>query len=542
LKGLSLIFGEFMKHLLILFIGLLSLNSWAKCDRHYIVYIENQTEKEIDIPLGEDNELTLNIEFLKTIQEQDLHNIMDGARTVVPNKCRHYINGHDLVPNKRTGKSKLDKLYADILNDGSNSPVDMFSLTHGSKSGKIEVLKATDASEMSTAEKALFDAIPDALRPRLGIFVNTACYGLSTNIQAVKAGFATSVGSDDETLGPLLLREFLRHYLDGMTLKETANEVFEQCIYDEVWKTAQAIGIEQDDHEAYCKNAIFAVVGDSAIDVSYSTEDLQKVRTEHLEKIVKVGKEFDGNAGHSALADDEKVKKMNEENPDAFYKPVIPYRRQAPLDMRVTPSYQFGANQGLQLDMDFQDWRVFKYVQISNINIGTQGYIGGRLGFLDTESLSIMNLERNPRKGILFALEVIKYRQSIFVTGNVSPNGFQWKYALSATAKAGYLVAQDKHGKTAHIANIGGVLNNQLEFRYRNFVMDNNVGVDLTPFSMQHTRFYANSKLQYEFGGHRIGAYGEYDTFYGNQVGVAATINLETLFGGKKKRKAKRRY
>ena len=146
--------------------------------------------------------------------------------------------------------------------------MDIFSLTHGDQSGEIEVVTEVDKTESMTAEDALMKDIPTSLRPRLGIFHNAACYGLSTNIMATKAGFAASIGSDDTTLGPLVLREFLRNYFNGLTLKETAEEILHSCVNNEEWRQTVKIALDEDDIEKYCSEAIIAIVGNPNITVN----------------------------------------------------------------------------------------------------------------------------------------------------------------------------------------------------------------------------------------------------------------------------------
>ncbi len=232
----------------------MSFNSMADCSRYYIIYIENQTDGDIYFEYKE-KEYAIKMDHLKYVQKQDLQNIIADSRT----------------------------------------PVDVFTLTHGDQSGEIEVVKEVNKYESMTAEDALMKDIPTSLRPRLGIFHNAACYGLSTNLMATRAGFAASVGSDDETLGPLVLREFLRNYLNGLTLKETTEEILHTCVNNEEWRQTIKIALDEDDYKKYCSEAIVAIVGNPDITVNDNVPALISLKKEHHEKMKDFGTKMEGN-------------------------------------------------------------------------------------------------------------------------------------------------------------------------------------------------------------------------------------------------------
>lgn len=526
-----------MRLIILISILLISFNSIANCSRYYIIYIENQTDGDIEFEIKE-KEYTLKMDQLKSLQRDDLKTIIADSRTPVPNSCRFFINGYDLI--KSNGESNLTKIYKQIDNDGTNAPIDLFSLTHGDQSGEIEVVKAVEKSELMTAEDALMKDIPTSLRSRLGIFHNAACYGLSTNLMATNAGFAASVGSDDETLGPLVLREFLRNYLNGLTLKETAEEILHTCVNSEQWHQTMkyGLGLKENEYEKYCSEAVIAIVGNPNITVNDNVYDLKKLKSEHHDQMVKFGKTMEGNYGDDTFSDANKTKKINN-NMSAFYKPIVPYKKNLFSIEKIGHTHQFGANPVAQIDVDFKNLRIFNYISIDNINFSNKGIIGGQISVLNDESLQAGVIKRDYAKGILFQVNLISYKKSFFVTGGDNGKGFKWQYILSGKSNLGYMMLRDKNGQKRHFAHIGATFDNELNLQYKRISLETNTGYDFMLIHPLSSPFYSKGKLVYNLkkSDSSFGGYADYNSITGFNAGVTARIDLGIFNRDKKKRR-----
>jgi hypothetical protein len=508
--------------LLVLLMAILSLQSaYSSCSRYYIIYIENQSDGDIQFEVAS-KEYTLKMDHLKLIQRLDLKTILSEGKVPVPNKCRFFINGTDLI--KTNGESNLSKIYKKIASDGTMAPVDIFTLTHGDEEGNIEVVKAVDASETMSADEALMQDIPEALRARLGIFHNAACYGLSTNLMATKAGFAASVGSDDETLGPLVLREFLRGYLNGLSLKETSQEILNSCIYNEEWRQTIKHALDVEDHEKYCQDAIIAVVGNADITVFDDAQKLAQYRTDSESEMLDFAHDMNGNYGEGLF----------KSKHNGSYRPTtaVEYNPLRIQQMRYTQ--QWGHNPVGQIDIDFKNLRLFKYVSVDNLNFSQQGIMGGQISVLNDNTLQAGVVKRDYAKGILFQVNIISLKNTFVVLGGNNGKGLTWQYALSTKSNLGYLMLKDKNGGQKHFAHIGATVNNELTLRYKKLSLETNSGLDFMLLHPTSSPFYTNGKLQYNAKNIKVGGYADLHSTTGFNAGATATINLNIL---KKKNK-----
>lgn len=524
--------------LILMAIGLLlSFNSFANCDRYFIIYIENQTDGDIEFEIGK-KEYALKMDHLKVLQRDDLRTIMANSRTPVPSKCQFYINGYDLI--KENGESNLTRIYDKIANDGTQAPVNIFTLTHGDEYGEIEVVKEIDRTESTTADKALMNDIPLKLRKRLGIFNNAACYGLSTNLMATKAGFAASVGSDDETLGPLLLRDFLKYYLSGLNLKETAEEVLHNCVNNEEWRQTMkyALDLKEEEYENYCSNAIIAIVGNPKITVNHDVAELEALKEQHRLDMLDFGKTMDGSYGEGTFNNKENGKILND-NLNAFYKPVTPYKKNPLSIENVRYTQQFGDNPVGQVDVDFRNLRLFNYVSIDNLNFSNRGIFGGQVSVINDGTLQAGVIRRDYAKGVLFHVNLVSYKKAFFVTGGDNGKGFTWQYILSGKSNLGYMMLRDKNGEKRHFAHVGATLDNELNFRYKRFSLETNTGYDFMLVHPTSSPFYSTGKLKYNFkkNSSSLGGYADYNSVTGFNAGVTATIDLGIFNKSKKKRR-----
>lgn len=525
-----------MRIFLLLSILLMSFNTMADCSRYYIIYIENQTDGDIEFELkGKDR--VIKMDKLKYVQREDLRNIIADSRTPVGNSCLSFINGYDLV--KKDGESNLSKLYKEIANDGTNAPVDVFTLTHGSESGEIEVVKEVNKYEYLGADEALMSDIPESLKPRLGVFHNAACYGISTNLMATKAGFAASIGSDDETLGPLVLREFLRNYLNGLSLKETAEEILHTCVNNIEWRETVKLALGEDDIEKYCSEAIVAIVGNPNITVNDNTQDLVQLKEKHHAQMKEFGNNMDGEYGEGKF-NNKAVVDLVHNSTDSFYKPTIPYKDNKMKIDNIKYAYQNGTLTNHQVDINFKNFRVFNYVSIDNINFSNKGIIGGQITAFNDGTLQAGVIKRDYSKGILFQVNVISLKKSFFVTGGDNGKGFKWQYILSGKSNLGYLMLKDKNGQKRHFAHIGATLDSELNVSYKRISLETNTGYDFMLVHPVSSPFYSKGKLEYNFkkSESSIGGYADFNSMTGFNAGVTATIDLDIL---KRKKKSKKR-
>ena len=522
-----------MKTLLALATLLLSLSSFADCSRYYIIYIENQTDGDIEFEV-KDKEYVLRMDHLKSIQRLDLQTVIGEARTPVPSKCQFFINGYDLI--KTNGESNLTRIYKRIANDGTKAPVDLFALTHGDTDGTIEVVKEVDKHEYLEVDKALMNDIPDSIRDRLGVYHNASCYGISTNLMGTKAGFAASVGSDDTTLGPLVLREFLRGYLNGLTLKETAEEILHACVNNEEWRQTVKHALSEDDIEAYCNKAIVAIVGNPNITVNDRYEKLQTLKKEHFDEMKKFGTEMDGKYGEGVFNDANKTNNINN-SMNSFYKPTAPYKKNVFSVDKVGYTQQYGSNTVGQVDIDFKNFRLFNYVSIDNLNFSNKGIVGGQISVLNDGTLQAGVIKRDYAKGILFQVNIISLKKTFLVAGGSNEKGLSWQYVLSGKSNLGYLMLRDKNGGKRHFAHIGATIDNELNLRYKNISLETNTGYDFILIHPLSSPFYSKGSLNYNFNKSqsKIGGYADYNSVTGFNAGVTATIDLD-VFKKKKKR------
>lgn len=491
------------------------------CDKYFIVYVENQTDGDIEFDYS-DKEYALKMDHIKQVYQMDLEAIFHHSRTPVPNKCRHFISGKDLVPGEIDNKSNLDLIYADIADDRTNAPIDIFVLTHGTEDGEIEVLEQTNKYKVETVEKALLEQMPNSLRPRLGVFMDAACYGLSASLQATKAGFAAAVGSTDETLGPLVLREFLKGYLDGFNLEETAADILNTCVSDEIWRETIRLALGEDDIEKYCQEAVIAIVGDPKINIDYDLVDLARSKTRNRANMTEIGKEIEKRV--NSVKNNKSV-----QNNRSFTRPQVPYKRAPKYSVDATA--QYGDNSVYQVDINFDNQRLWKYVNLERISLDNKGYVGGKVSFIHEDSFEVMGVERDFKKGILFGVTIISVDKSWFVTGKKYSNGLSWKYAFSTEGKVGYLLLRDKAGQARSFANIGVKANNKVDVSYRNFILQTNTGYDFMPMHPGSSPVYSNGSLLYRKGNTSLGGYVDYNGI----TGVSGGFKLSIGFGGKRK-------